>query len=570
MHILNDFFLLNWNENSELINKLPDIYHQNIFVTFDNNFEDFCDSCSILLIVNSKNFEKIINTKEFKLIFNGIFKDSIIDKCLILQLQKRVLEFIIDLGNSKLNKILKNNFEVLRKEGIITYYISRRLIGFFGLIEVKKDRKLEIKLKKAKGDDNFYKNSINLLQISIENLKQCIEVDAFKQKLMQLKEKLEDQRFSIGVTGVINAGKSTMLNALLREQLLGTSVVPETANLTILKYSKERFAKVNFWNKEEFAKIEKSASENKSIKKFIDETKDYFGVNLGEYIKEKSRIDRVKIEELSLFTSVKESNKKCNLVKSVELYSDLKFLQDGVEIVDTPGLDDPIIQREEITVKYVSQCDLMIHLMNVNQSATKKDIDFIIDSIIYQNIAKLLIVITRIDTVSKDELSEVINYTKQSIETRLKEQNKSHKLKSIIQKLDFIPISGKAALYLRVNREKEAQEMGYDFESSGILVLEKYLTNVLFGANSEKANLIIKSNNNELISILSQQKNIFEQETLLLNKSSIEIKKSMNNIVKKGKTYSLFCLRLRRILINKKKNCESILKFYINSQMQNC
>ena len=235
-------------------------------------------------------------------------------------------------------------------------------------------------------------------------------------------------------------------------------------------------------------------------------------------------MDVVKIEDLALFTSAGLSNKKCNLVKSVELYSDLEFLKDGVEIVDTPGLDDPIIQREEITLKYISECDLMIHLMNVNQSATKKDVDFIIDSIIYQNIARLLIVITRIDTVSKEELDEVIEYTKRSISNRLKEQNKSHKLKSIIEKLDFISISGKVALDLRINKNN-IEKMGHTLESSGILRVEEYLESILFGSESEKANLIIQSNNNDLFAILTEQKNIFEKEKLLLNKSTIEIKK---------------------------------------------
>ena len=48
---------------------------------------------------------------------------------------------------------------------------------------------------------------------------------------------LNSQKFSVGITGVINAGKSTMLNALLGKELLGTSVVPETANLSIIRYS---------------------------------------------------------------------------------------------------------------------------------------------------------------------------------------------------------------------------------------------------------------------------------------------------------------------------------------------
>ena len=559
MHILNDFFLLSWNEKSESIECLPDKFSQTIFETIDRDFEHFCDSCSILLIINNENFEKTVDIKEFKLIFNSVFKDMQVDKSLILQTQKKVLELILNLGSLELNTILKQNFEVLRKEGIITYYISRRLISLFGLIKARNRKKLDLKLKKASGGDNFYINSKNILLTGIENIGICIEIDDFIQKLKQVKEKLDNEKFSIGITGIINAGKSTMLNALLKEEILGTSVVPETANLTILKYSKERFARVNFWNKTEFSKIEKNAHENKSIKKFINDTKSIFSTTLGEYIKEKGRVDVVKIEDLAKFTSAEASNKKCNLVKSVELYSDLEFLKDGVEIVDTPGLDDPIIQREEITLKYISECDLMIHLMNVNQSATKKDVDFIIDSIMYQNIARLLIVITRIDTVSKEELDEVIEYTKTSIGNRLKEQNKSHKLKSIIEKLDFIPISGKAALDLRINKDG-AEKMGYTLKSSGILRVEEYLNSVLFGAGSEKANLIIQSNNNDILSILTEQKNIFEKEKLLLGKSTIEIKNEYKIYQEKRENIISILVEIKKTIEDQEKELRKYFK----------
>ncbi len=527
MHILNDFFLLSWNENSDLIENLPDKFSQKIDKTFNKNYENFCDSCSILFIINNENLQKIINIDEFKLIFDGVFTKKLIDKYLILQFQKRVLEFIIELGNIELNQTLKTNFETLRKEGIITYYISRRLIGLFALIKEKEEEeaKTEMSLKIAKSDENFYKNSINILGASIENLRQCNQLRVLKDRLNQIDKKLKDERFSIGVTGIINAGKSTMLNALLEEEILGTAVIPETANLTILKYSKKRYAKVIFWNKKEFDKIENSANEIASIRKFIDETKKHFKENLNQYIQDENKIQRVDIENLSLYTSAEKSDKKCNLVKSVELYSDLEFLKDGVEIVDTPGLDDPIIQREEITLSYVSECDLMIHLMNVNQSATKKDVDFIIDSILYQNIARLLVVITRIDTVTKEELEEVINYTKKSIEKRLLEQNRSYKLKSIIDKIDFIPISGKMALWLKTDRANLAKKEGYNLENSGILKIQEYLNRVLFGSNSEKANLIIQSNQNELLSIVEQNKKILDEEEKLLGKSALEIKK---------------------------------------------
>ncbi len=525
MHILNDFFLLSWSDNSESIEELPKNFKKYISDSFNKNYDDFCDSCSILLMINHDNLDNIIKIKEFKLIFDRLFFTALVDKCLILQTQKELLKFIISLGDLNLNSLIKSKFEILRKEGIITYYVSRRLIGLFGLIKEKKIKKIDIEIQKAKKDKMFYKNSQNLLNTSIVNLKKCVEIYSFTKRLEQISKKLQNEKFSIGITGVMNAGKSTMLNALLGEEILGTAVVPETANLTVLKYSKNRYAKVIFWNKNEFEKIINSSQDLPGIKKFIDETKEHFKEELNKYITEEGRVEEVKVENLSMFTSVKDSNKKCNLVKSVELYIDLDFLKDGVEIVDTPGLDDPIIQREEITLQYVSDCDFMVHLMSVSQSATKKDIDFIIDSIVYQNIARLLIVITRIDTVSEKELEEVIEYTKASIKKRLVEQNRSFKLNSILEKIDFIPISGKMALLHKTNKAKEALNYGYDIQKTGINRIEDYLSTVLFGEDSAKANLIIQSNLNEIESILKDSEKLFVQESSLLNKSSIEIKK---------------------------------------------
>ena len=76
---------------------------------------------------------------------------------------------------------------------------------------------------------------------------------------------------------------------------------------------------------------------------------------------------------------------------------------------------------------------MMLHLMNVSQSATLKDVEFIIDALLYQNISKLLIVITRADTVTKEQLDEVIKYTKSSIERQLKAQNKDSQLDYILK-----------------------------------------------------------------------------------------------------------------------------------------
>ncbi|NLN13239.1 MAG: ATP-binding protein, partial [Arcobacter skirrowii] len=366
----------------------------------------------------------------------------------------------------------------------------------------------------------------------IRDLQEYIKSSELKNELATINEYLNNQKFSIGITGVMNAGKSTMLNALMGKEILGSAVVPETANLTIVNHYPTPNAKVFYWDKKEWEKIENSAKNLESMREFVEETKRVFKDDLKNYIKDSSRFDEVDINDLKSYTSADHSGKKCNLVKYVELGADLKFLSDGIEIVDTPGLDDPVIQREEITKEYISKCDMMLHLMNVSQSATLKDVEFIIDAVLYQNISKLLVVITRADTVSKKSLEEVINYTKTSIQRQLKAQNKDSQLDHILKSIKFIPISGYMALLHRTGREDEALKAGFKIEDTGILEIEEYLYDSLFGTNSQKGDLVIQSTKTQLSRLLEKQISFFNYELKLLGKSKDELEAELSELKK--------------------------------------
>ncbi len=520
MHIINDFFLLIWQEDAKrLFSSSGDI---NSFLQSiqKSNYEEFCDYTSIMLMVSDSNLRKLKEIKEAREAMQFLSGLNEWDKKRVQFLQKELLFFLNAYGNIKLNKEIQQRFERLRKEDVMGYEKARKLISLLALIEEKRDSIEPLHVVKAKEGSNFYESAINLFCTSIDNLKKSVEDETLIKKLENIPEKLKSQKFSIGITGVMNAGKSTMLNALLGKEILGTSVIPETANLTLIKYAKKPSAKVNFWNQKEWQAIEKSSETLENMKPFIKETKEYFADELEEYITKDGRSYEISIDELPSFTSAEHSEKKCNLVKSVELYTDLKFVENGVEIVDTPGLDDPVIQREEITKGYVSQCDLMIHLMNVNQSATEKDIEFITDTLLYQNVARLLVVITRIDTVETSELEEVIVYTKSSIKAKLESLNKQSSFDSIIEKIDFIPIAGLQALKHRIGKG----DNNYPLEKTGILRVEEYLDEILFGDSSQKVNLIVQANKKELIHIINTSKKSLHVEKNLLGKSASEIK----------------------------------------------
>ncbi|AXX94140.1 dynamin family protein [Arcobacter ellisii] len=527
MSLVNDYFLL---------------YHG---ITFEQNLdvepieatinEETFTIFALIISATRKNYDKFLPLTSFKTLCQQIKVKSPSNLNELNHLQHNIIETILQNKSKQNINILHSSFEYLKNENIINSEHYNKLLSLFeykelDLVEEQSHNQVE---KIDEENKSSFKELKTTLEELINELKNDISNKEVLEELENTKNYLDNQKFSIGITGVMNAGKSTMLNALMGREILGSAVVPETANLTIVKHNPTDTAKVYYWNTQEWDRIKKSAEQLESMREFVNETNRIFGENLKNYIRPVSRFDEVDIKDLSSYTSAEASGKKCNLVKYVELGSKLDFLSDGIEIVDTPGLDDPVIQREEITKEYISQCDMMLHLMNVSQSATLKDVEFIIDAVLYQNISKLLIVITRADTVTKEQLDEVIKYTKSSIERQLKAQNKDSQLDYILKTIKFIPISGRMALLHRTGRAQEALDAGFRLEDTGILEIEKYLTETLFGTNSQKGELVIQSSKNQLQKIIEKQTSFYNYELKLLSKSKDELEKELEEFNKK-------------------------------------
>jgi len=526
MSLANDYFLLYHGITFE----------QNLDVEpIETNIDDQTYSIyALILSATRKDYEKYIPLNSFITLCKQLNIKTPSNISELNHLQHNIVESI-KVNKSKKNiDTLHDSFEYLKSNSILNHENYDKLVSLFDHQElnINEEEIEEISTPIIENKSSF-KDLKSLLENIIIELKTNASNEEIKNELNEVDSYLNNQKFSIGITGVMNAGKSTMLNALMGKEILGSAVVPETANLTIVKHNETEKAKVFYWNQAEWDRIEKSATQLESMRAYVNETKEIFGDTLSSYVKKESRFDEVDINDLSSYTSAEAEGKKCNLVKYVELGSNLDFLRDGIEIVDTPGLDDPVIQREEITKEYVSACDMMLHLMNVSQSATLKDVEFIIDALLYQNISKLLVVITRADTVSKEQLEEVIEYTKTSIKRQLKAQNKDSQLDYILKTIKFIPISGKMALLHRTGREQEALEAGFSIEDTGILEIEEYLNETLFGSNSQKGELIIQSGKSQILKTIEKENLSLNYELQLLSKSKDELENELDMFNKK-------------------------------------
>lgn len=482
-----------------------------ILSTNTQNFDTFAKSDIFASILQdfAQNISQTIN-KDFKQDFKPK-NDSPPNLATLQSIQKHILSHLSPLRLVALSPYILR----LNSANLLSIAHTRALLELF-----------ERHAKKHKSHQNPSKKSLNLksLQSELHSLIKQLETigisKSHSQALDNILQKNANQSFSIGITGVLSAGKSTFLNALLGREILGTSTIPETANLSILRpimldnaqNKKADFARVHFWSKKEWTEFEtcdNQTSQNhisSNMSEFVRATKEAFGDRLETLLAQGQK--DIDIRELRDYTSANSPTKYCNLIKKVELFMALPFLQNqhaskdfastssdiyasshSVEIVDTPGLDDPIRAREKITREFISHCDLLIHIMNASCAATQVDMDFILESLLSLQVSRLLVVLSRSDLLSQKELESSLAYTRNSLAKELTKARFDGDIDALLSRIDFIPLSSFFALGYTSNNAQiiaQASAKGYDKEKTGITQVQDYLDNALLGENSQK------------------------------------------------------------------------------------
>ncbi|MFY9081417.1 dynamin family protein, partial [Aliarcobacter butzleri] len=271
MSLVNDYFLL---------------YHG---ITFEQNLdteeidtilnEDTFTIFALILSATRKNCDKYLPLTSFKTLCQQINVKSPSNITELNHLQHNIVDTISRNKTKNNIIILHSAFEYLKNENILNSEHYNKLLSLFDLKELNiTEEQNHISVQKI---DDEHKSSFKDLKHNLENIINELKTDLTNKEILGELENthnyLNNQKFSIGITGVMNAGKSTMLNALMGREILGSAVVPETANLTIVKHNPTDNAKVYYWNEQEWDRIKKSASQLESMKDFVEETNRIFG-----------------------------------------------------------------------------------------------------------------------------------------------------------------------------------------------------------------------------------------------------------------------------------------------------
>lgn len=236
-----------------------------------------------------------------------------------------------------------------------------------------------------------------------------------------------DRLLRIGIIGRVKAGKSSLLNALLFEgrNVLPKAATPMTAALTRMEYSENVRAEVEFYSEQDIQDIhEKSEKYEKmfdSLKQSYmdDELKknnnkvQELQLNIAQIKKNAENWAKSELEKNQELTACYDQyhrikNSKVNLkqlnniieanttqelmgqlneyvgasgqympfTKSVKLYIPESGLK-GLEIIDTPGVNDPVQSREARTNEILSTCDVVLVISPAGQFLSHEDMQLI-------------------------------------------------------------------------------------------------------------------------------------------------------------------------------------------------
>ena len=282
-------------------------------------------------------------------------------------------------------------------------------------------------LDKYKG---YLSNSSDIVEFneSLKNLK------------ISLDEKREEKRiFKLGIVGQMKTGKSSFLNEyLFGEEILPTAATPMTAALTLIKYSDENKAEIEFYNRDDWSSIEENNKEyEKEYKKALEEAKEEAEKKGRVFNKERFKfedIDSILKGSYEIYKNFKEngldksllgetktikiSNKKniledlkeyvgskgkyTPLVKMTTLYINDDRIKDYI-IVDTPGTNDPIISRGQKTKEFLGKCDYIIFLSYSSQFLDNNDNAYIKEQLPSEGIRDILILASKFDNQLSQE-----------------------------------------------------------------------------------------------------------------------------------------------------------------------
>ncbi len=342
-------------------------------------------------------------------------------------------------------------------------------------------------------------------------------------------KKLDDDKLIIGVIGQMKCGKSTFLNSFIFEDdVLPAATTPMTAALSVITYGPEKKIEAEFYTKDEWAEQKMTASQSlddvtdELLKSKIQSAKELVEKSTKLPLPVDSLLGQTKSDTLeNLIDYVGADGRYVSITKAVKIFYPKEELK-GVEIVDTPGFNDPIVSREERTKEFLRTADVVLLMLYAGQPFSSTDRQILFKNVGSCGTGRVLIGINKYDIpYEKGESEEEI---RKYVENQLRdaaEQEKNSDISEILKRTVPVSLSANMALLAEMPMTKVDSVEAYSF------AYKRYCD--IFEVSSQ-AQLREKS---RIETLINQVRDVIEKEKaeILIRKPTSQLKAAGENII---------------------------------------
>ncbi len=332
--------------------------------------------------------------------------------------------------------------------------LSRGEEAGFGIIKYKSDTIVSVLEDVARLIGERRDGSITLCNGKIID---CpgLNLQLESQRLDKLANEIRKGIFKVIVLGDINAGKSTLINAMLGHEILPTSVVPATAIITIFAYG---------GNNEKIPKevaVYKTGIKNPILLPWDDFIKEY-------QLTYKYRKTHNKKNFVDSFADIEYAQIECSY----------RLLEHGVQLIDSPSLNHTL-DYDSLCIRFLEQSQAVIFLLNAGLMLNEWEIKFIEQQLGSGRLNHVFFVVNKIDLLEDEEdLEFVKEQFRDCFKHHFLDENGNFDEAFYNRRLFYI--NAKAALDARTAKPEDTNKL----EASGVLDLEIELE--LFLRSDEK------------------------------------------------------------------------------------
>lgn len=214
---------------------------------------------------------------------------------------------------------------------------------------------------------------IDLLGEATKHANAVSETSHVAEALAALQARVEAGRFRLAVVGQFKRGKSSLINALLEADVLPTGAIPLTAIATFIAAAPAAQLRATF------------AQEPPQERAGLSE--DDLREGLTELVTERAN----------------PRNERG--VVQVEIGLDAAILQDGLVLIDTPGVGSTHLHNTEAAQASLPACDAALLVLSPDPPITEAEMQFLAQ--IRANAVALIVVMNKVDVVTDAERAEI-------------------------------------------------------------------------------------------------------------------------------------------------------------------